>query len=285
MTDITVIILTKDEELNIRRCINSIKNLADRIIVVDSGSKDRTVEISKKLGAEVFEHPFIHYAAQFNWALDNTKITTTWVYRIDADEYVTPELSNEILRKCKEHRNDDVTAFLMKHKLYFLGKYLKHGGAYPFIKITIFKPQYARFEERAMGEHVVPLKGRCLQFTNDCIHYDCKNLTTFIDKHNKYATREVIDYFERRKKKKNQAALYQAAERTKWLRDGLYYKLPKFFRARLYFLFCYYIKLGFLDGKAGKIYAWIQAYMYRYIVDAKIVEQEINEKEKLENES
>lgn len=273
MNDITAIILTKNEEVNIERCIKSIKSFVDRIVVIDSGSTDRTVEIAKKMGAEIFEHPFKHYAAQFNWALDNIGLNTTWVYRIDADEYVTTELAQEIVAKCKAHHDDDVTAFLMKHKLYFLGKYLTHGGAYPFIKITVFKPEYARFEERAMGEHVVPVKGRCIEFTNDCIHYDCKNLTAFIDKHNKYATREVQDYFERKGNLKGQASLYQTAERTKKLRDSIYYKLPMFFRAKLYFWYRYYIRLGFLDGRSGKIYAWIQAYMYRYIVDAKIFEE------------
>lgn len=273
MNDITAIILTKNEEVNIERCIKSIKSFVDRIVVIDSGSTDRTVEIAKKMGAEIFEHPFKHYAAQFNWALDNIGLNTTWVYRIDADEYVTTELAQEIVAKCKAHHDDDVTAFLMKHKLYFLGKYLTHGGAYPFIKITVFKPEYARFEERAMGEHIVPVKGRCIEFINDCIHYDCKNLTAFIDKHNKYATREVQDYFERKGNLSGQASLYQTAERTKKLRDGIYYKLPMFFRAKLYFWYRYYIKLGFLDGRSGYIYAWIQAYMYRYIIDAKIFEE------------
>ena len=229
------------------------------------------------MGAEIYYHPFEHYAAQFNWALDNTDITTTWVYRIDADECVTDELAIEIVEECQKHHDDDTTAFLMKHKLYFLGKYLTHGGAYPFIKITVFKPKFARFENRAMGEHVVPQKGRTLQFKNDCLHYDCKNLNAFIDKHNWYATREVADYYARKKSINEQASLYQVAEKTKKLRDGFYYRLPKFFRARLYFWFRYYVQLGFLDGDAGRVYAWIQAYMYRYIVDAKILEAEINE--------
>lgn len=276
MNDITAIILTKNEEVNIERCIQSIKNIVDRIVVVDSGSTDRTIELAECMGAEIYQHPFKNYAAQFNWALDNTNISTTWVYRIDADECVTEDLADEIVNECKIHHDDDVTAFLMKHKLYFLGRYLTHGGAYPFIKITIFKPQFARFEEREMGEHVVPQTGRCLQLKNDCLHYDSKNLNAFIDKHNWYATREVADYYERKDSLEKQASLYEVAEKTKKLRDGFYYKLPKFFRARVYFWYRYYFKLGFLDGQAGKIYAWMQAYMYRYIVDAKIYEHEIN---------
>lgn len=277
MNNITAVILTKNEELNIKRCIDSISNWVDRIVVVDSGSVDKTVEIAQGLGAEIYKHPFLHYASQFNWALDNTNISTTWVYRIDADECVPQELAEEIVNKCKLHEKDDVTGFLMKHKLFFIGRYLKHGGTYPFVKITVFKPEFGRFEDRPMGEHIVLRSGRCLTFNNDCIHYDFKDLTTFIEKHNWYATREVVDYFERQKKLKEQAALYTQAEKTKMIRDGFYYKLPKFIRAKLYYIYRYYIRLGFLDGTPGKIYAFIQAYMYRYIVDAKIYERENNE--------
>ena len=277
-SDLTAIILTKNEEANIKRCILSLGDIPKRIIVVDSGSTDDTVNIAKNLGAEIYTHPFKHYADQFNWALDNTDIKTTWVYRIDADEALTPELKTEVERRCLRHANDNVNGFLMKHKLFFLGKYLKHGGAYPFIKMTVFKPRYARFEDRAMGEHVVLKEGRSVLLENDCLHYDCKNLTAFIDKHNSYATREVKDYNDRLGR--SQALLYSKAERTKKLRDGFYYKLPKFIRARLYFWYRYYIQLGFLDGKPGKIYAFIQAYFYRYIVDAKIYESEINRRKK-----
>lgn len=281
MTDITAIILTKNEEVNIKRCIQSIKGIVDRICVVDSGSTDKTIEIAESMGAEIFYHiPFINYAEQFNWAVDNIDLTTTWVYRIDADECVTSELATEIVEQCEAHRSDDVNGFLMNYKLCFLGKCLTHGGAYPFTKITIYKPQYARFEERAMGEHVVLSQGRCLTLKNDCLHYDCKSLTAYIDKHNWYATREVQDYYDRQERIAQQADLYTKAEVTKKLRDGFYYKLPMFFRAKLYYWYRYYVQLGFLDGKEGKIYCIIQAYFYRFIIDAKIYEHEIKGKTK-----
>lgn len=278
--DITAIILTKNEEVNIERCIRSILGLVDRIVVVDSGSADKTVEIARSLGAEIYNHPFVHYAAQFNWALQNTDIKTKWVYRIDADEAVPPELAEEIKQNCHTHHDDDVNAFLMKHKLYFLGRFLKHGGAYPFVKITVFKPEFADFENRPMGEHIVLKSGRCLSFENDCMHYDCKSLTAFIDKHNSYATREVQDYFEHLNRRKEQASLYQRAEWTKKLRDGLYYKLPLFWRARFYYWYRYYLQMGFLDGTPGRVYAFIQAYWYRYLIDAKIYEKQVEERKK-----
>ncbi len=280
MNDITAVILTKNEEVNIERCIKSILGLADRVVVVDSGSTDKTVQIACSLGAEIFTHPFVHYADQFNWALRNTHINTKWVYRIDADEIVPPELKDEILQQTRLHRGDDVNAFLMKHKLYFLGRFLRHGGAYPFVKITVFKPEFADFENRPMGEHIVLKSGRCLTFQHDCLHYDCKSLTAFVEKHNSYATREVQDYFGHLNSSQEQASLYKRAEWTKKLRDGLYYKLPLFWRARFYYWFRYYAQMGFLDGTPGRVYAFIQAYFYRYLIDAKIYEKRVFKQEK-----
>ena len=274
MADITAIILAKNEEANIQKCIRSIKGFVERIILVDSGSTDQTAAMAKELGVETYFHEWKHYADQFNWALDNIPISTKWVYRIDADEVVPPELAEEIEEETERHKDDSINGFIMKHKLFFLGRFLTHGGAYPFLKITIFKPEYGRFENRAMGEHVVLEEGTTLTLEHDCLHYDCKSLTAFVDKHNSYATREVIDYYERRNALKAQAELYGEAERTKKIRDGLYYRLPLFLRARLYYWYRYYIKLGFLDGTPGRIYAFLQAYWYRYLVDAKIYEAE-----------
>lgn len=273
MNDITAIILTKNEEVNLERCIKSINKKIKKIIVVDSYSSDKTVDIAKKLGAKVYQHEFNNYAVQFNYALDKLNIDTKWVFRLDADEVVTKELLSEIEEKIEIHKNDNVNGFLMKYKLIFMGKYLKHGGCYPFVKVTVWKKDYGRFEERDFGEHVVLNEGVFETFDNDCLHYDFKNIDSFVNKHNWYATRECNDYYNR--KTMNQDVLYKQAENIKKIRDGFYYKLPLFLRAKLYYIYRYYFKLGFLDGKEGKIYAMIQAYFYRFIVDAKIYERKM----------
>lgn len=281
MNDITAIILTKNEEVNIERCISSITGIADRIVVVDSGSTDRTLEIARSLGAEIFEHsPFVHYARQFNWALDHTGITTKWVYRIDADEEVPVSLGEELVAACKAHYDDDVNGLVMKFKVFFMDRFLTHGGIYPFYNLTVFKYGLGRYEDRAMGEHVVLSEGRTIDLKNDCLHYDFKDLTAWINKHNWYATREVDDYFETLALRQAETSLYHEAEKTKKLRDGLYYKLPKFWRARFYYWYRYYFKLGFLDGQAGKVHAFLQAYWYRFLIDAKIMEREIKSEQK-----
>ena len=280
MTDMTVIILTKNEETNIERCVRSVQGWVKRIVVVDSGSTDHTVEIARSLGAEVVNHePFVDYGRQFNWAIDNTGIRTTWVFRLDADEVVTLELRTELEGLLAKHHDDDVSGFMMRYKVEFLGRYLKYGGFYPFQKITIFKYGKGRFEERAMGEHIVLAEGRCVNLRNDAIHHTLKTLDSYIDKHNWYAAREVQDYFDRRSGREN-AILDGQPEKAKKLRDGLYYRLPMFLRAKLFFWYRYYLRLGFLDGTPGYIFAFMQAYWYRTLVDAKIYEHNQNNNSK-----
>lgn len=280
MTDTTVIILTKNEETDIERCIRSVQGWVKRIVVVDSGSTDRTIEIAERLGVEIVRHePFVDYGRQFNWAIDNLRIKTTWVFRLDADEVITPELRKELEKELEHHATDDVSGFMMRYKVEFMGRYLMHGGFYPFQKITIFKYGKGRFEERAMGEHIVLSEGRCVYLRNDAIHHTLKTLDLYINKHNWYATREVQDYFDVRSGREN-AQLDGQPEKAKKLRDGLYYRLPMFLRAKLFFWYRYYLRLGFLDGTPGYIFAFLQAYWYRTLVDAKIYERNLNKDDK-----
>jgi len=274
IANITAIILTKNEEANIERCINSIKDWFTRIIVVDSGSIDKTVEIAESMGVEVYNHiPFENHGKQFNWAVDNIQIDTPWIFRVDADEVVTEELASEIISECHKHLDDDVNAFEMRFKVFFLGRFLKHGGAYPFCKINIFKKDKARFNERPLGDNVELYEGRYLQLKNDCLHYDFKNLSAFIKKHDWYADLEVQSYYG--SLDCEAANISNAAKLRKALRVSLYYKLPRYFRAKLYYWFIYYIRLGFLDGEAGHVFAFLQAYFFRFVVDAKIYEQKL----------
>lgn len=116
--------------------------------------------------------------------LDNVRVKTTRVYRIDADVIVTPEFGVEVVSACKEHHDDDVNGFDMKFLIAFMGTFLRHGGVYPFYNLTIFKFDRERYENRAMGEHVILREGKCLDLKNDCSHYDFKSLDAWIDEHN-----------------------------------------------------------------------------------------------------
>ncbi|WP_197473445.1 glycosyltransferase family 2 protein [Fervidobacterium ngatamarikiense] len=201
VADLTVIILTKNEELNIPQCIESVKSIAKRVVVVDSFSTDNTVDIAKRMEADVYQHEFINHSKQFKWALENTNIRTKWVLRIDADERLTPETAIEIEEKTKAHENDNVNGFLIKRRNYFLGRFIRHGGMYPLKFLRPFKHGKADVEDRNMDEHIVLLEGRYLELENDLLHFDFKDLHSRIAKHNEYARKEVQDYFEKREER------------------------------------------------------------------------------------
>lgn len=272
MADLTTIILTKNEELNIERCINSVKKVSKRIVVVDSFSTDKTVEIAKALGAEVYQHEFINYGKQFQYAMDNTNIQTQWVFRFDADERLTEEGSAELEELCKKHKDTDVNGFIFKLEVNFLGRSLKHGGTYPFKKLCIFKYGKAYMEERSMDEQIVLTEGRCIEMKTVSEHLDFRDLSYWISKHNWYATRAAKDYFDHLDSGDDYTKLDLTCKLRRIIKYKIYYKMPMRMRCWMYFIYRYWIRLGFLDGKEGFIYAFLQAYWYRILVDAKIYE-------------
>ena len=266
--DLTAIILTRNEEINIEDCIKSIQGLAKRIVVVDSYSTDKTVELAKAMGVEVFQHPFENYAKQYMYAVETAKIDTVWTLRIDADERFTPDSSNELEKICNENMTTDVAGIVLRFKKNFLGKDLYHGGVYPWRKMNCYKTELGAIEDRMMDEHIVLSSGSIVKMKNDCLHFDFKNLEFWINKHNWYSSRESVDYFQNMEKPQKREEI----DLKTWIKMNLYYKIPLGMRAHIYYLYRYYIKLGFLDGREGKIYAFLHAYWYRYLVDAKIYE-------------
>ncbi|MFB3164795.1 glycosyltransferase family 2 protein [Neobacillus sp. 179-J 1A1 HS] len=273
MVDLTAIILSKNEEKNIEKCINSIQSIAKRIVVIDSFSNDATVALAKQVGADVYQNPFVNYATQFNWGLENTSIDTKWVLRIDADEEFTPELCDEINRSIPNLK-DDVTGLTINLRVIFMGKWLKHGGMYPFKLLRIFQFGIGKLENRNMDEHVQLTQGEIVELKSDFLHHDFKDLEYWIKKHNWYSNREVMDYYSNRNLPEDNLKNGWAIKK-RIMKNGLYYKLPMFVRAKLFYVYRYYIKRGFLDGKEGKIFHTLQAYWYRFLIDAKIYECEI----------
>lgn len=270
--DVTFIILTKNEEINISDCLNSIRDFAKRIVVIDSGSTDKTCEIAKAKGAEIYEHPFENYARQFNWALDNVNITTKWTFRLDADERLTPELKKELCYLMRSHDNDNVNGITMEAWLYFMGHKIKHG-CHNKRKLMLFKTGIGRIEDCRMDEHTILLKGDAISCKERFIHYDFKDMTRWINKMNWYATREMQDYFESKFGEKTELDQDVIISRTRRMKYEVYYKFPVFIRSWLLFFYYYVIKLGFLDGKEGFVYHYMYHRWYRTLVDAKILEQ------------
>ena len=276
--DVTIVILTKNEEINLPDCLKALEGFAARTLVVDSGSTDKTVEIAKEWGADVLVHPFENYARQFNFALDNGNITTKWTFRLDADERLTPELCEELEALTKEHDDDDVNGITMEAWLYFMGRKIKHG-CHNKRKLMLFKTGIGRIEDRKMDEHTVLSRGTSVYAKNRFIHYDFKNMTHWINKMNWYATREMQDYYEFKQGKDAGFAESDAAiSGTRKKKFGFYYRFPLFLRCWLLFIYYYIFRLGFLDGAEGFVYHYMYHRWYRTLVDAKILEQSITNK-------
>ncbi len=263
-SDITVIILSKNEGKNIEKCIQSAKQIAKRIVVVDSGSTDDTVELAKANGAEVYFHEWGGYAAQSNWALDECNITTEWVFRLDSDERISEELAQEIHTVLASPEAKHTNGYRMRWYVYFMNKKLRFGGTHKPYFLRLFRFGTGRVQNLPMDEHTV-VEGEVKELSGSLIHYDYKGLDAWLNKHVWYSGREM--------QMVNAEVDEESGNMQQHKKRGFYYKLPLFWRARFYYWYRYYLQLGFLDGREGKIFYYLQAYWYRFIIDAKMYEQ------------
>ncbi|EJT0553358.1 glycosyltransferase family 2 protein [Vibrio vulnificus] len=274
--DISVIILTLNEELHIERCIKSLLPICKDIYLIDSNSKDLTVNIAKSLGAKVFVNPWPgNHARQFQWALDNCPIETKWVMKMDADEYVTDELVKEICESINS-TSDDVSGYFVKRKVHFKNKWIRHGGYYPIYLLRLWRNGVGTMEQRWMDEHIKLHSGTTKHLENDLVDDNLNDLTWWTNKHNNYATREAADILNTLYNFNNgdgvEPRLFGTQEQRKRKLKHIYVKIPLFVRPFIYFIYRYFIKLGFLDGREGLVWHFLQGFWYRFLVDAKIFE-------------
>lgn len=277
--NLTVIILTINESRHIVRALNSVKYFASQVFIIDSGSTDNTMSIAYSFGATVLSHSFINHSQQFQWALDNAPITTDWVMRLDADEVIEPDLASEIIERLPA-LPADVVGINLDRKHIFMDRWVRHGGRYPLRLLRIWRHGHGRIEDRWMDEHIVVWGGHTVTFKGGFADWNLNDLTFFTDKHNKYATREAIDVlnqrlglFPRDESLNTKSASWQASAK-RWVKERIYNRLPFTISATLYFLWRYFFQLGFLDGRSGLVYHFLQGWWYRFLVGAKIMELE-----------
>lgn len=271
--DITILILTKNEEDNLSRTLESVAPFARRVVVVDSGSTDRTEEIARESGADFYHNDWINYASQLNWGLDHTGIDTKWTFRLDADEVVLPDLAR-FLAEDLDTVGDDIDGIEIRRRIYFLGRWIRHGGIYPNYMVRIFRTGRVRCEMTLMDEHML-VEGAVHRVDADIKDDNTKPLRWWTAKHNWYSDREVFDIFQREESKAGliEARLFGTpVERKRWLKTRVYTKFPLALRCWLYYVYRYYVLRGFLDGREGRIFHFLQAYWYRFLVDAKYFE-------------
>lgn len=273
---IAVVILTFNEEIHIERCIRSAQAVANEIVVVDSFSTDNTCAIAKDLGAVVYQHKFENYAKQLNWGINQCNIKSEWIWRLDADEYIEPPLAEKVLQTIKD-LSEEVNGIYVNKKIVFMGQPLLHGGWYPVQHLKIIRNGFGACEDRWMDEHLVIFSGTTVFIDGDQTDDNLNDLTWWSHKHVNYAMREAIDTLlvEYNLQNNNETVAPKFwgtdAERKRWLKMK-YAKTPLFVRPFINFFIRYILKAGFLDGKRGFIWHFMQGYWYRMLVDCKIFE-------------
>ena len=277
---ISIIILTYNDEVQIENCLSSLAGLSDDIVIIDSNSKDNTLTICEKFGARVFQNPFINQAIQFNWGLDNIDLKYDWVLRLDSDEILPDRLKREIANKVETP--NDCKGFYLNRRMYWMGRWLRHGRMYPHFILRLFKKGFARYEEKT-EEHLI-IDGEVGFLENDFLENNKKNnLDYFTEKHLQTARGELSEI------QNSESAdvlgslkprlFGHKVNRTRWLKENIYMRTPLFTRPFLYFFYRYFVCLGFLDGKPGLIFHVLQAFWYRFYIDAKVYEARLAAKE------
>ncbi|MBE8719332.1 glycosyltransferase family 2 protein [Sphingobacterium pedocola] len=274
MLDISTIILTYNEEKHIARCIQNAKRFSKEVFLVDSFSSDRTKEIAESMGAIVYQNKWENnHAKQFNWGLANLPITTDWIFRLDADEYLSEDLITEISDKFSVIPAN-VSGIVMERKMIFLGRAITRGNV-QWNMLRLFRYGKGLCENRWMDEHIVLTEGETLQLQH-CFYDDNLNpLGWWIAKHNSYSIKEAIELLN------CEVPLMYTGESIGMLSEDAndkrnkksqYARMPLFWRSFIYFIYRYIFKLGFLEGKEGFLWHFMQGWWYRTLVDAKVYE-------------
>jgi glycosyltransferase involved in cell wall biosynthesis len=275
VAQVSVIILTFNEEANLPACLASLRGLDCELFVVDSGSTDATLRLARGAGARVFSHPFDTYAAQRNWAQRNLPLGCDWVLHLDADERLTPELVDEINRVLGGRPS--VAGFVLRKRTLFMGRWIKHGGHYPAYHLRLFRVDSGSCEERLYDQHFL-VEGEVATLKGDYIDVLTADITTWTVRHARWAELEAREnMIQGRGAGQVRAAFWGSPiERRRWLRQKLFYRLPLFVRPFAYWFYRYVLRLGFLDGPEGLIFHFLQGCWYRFLVDTKVFEAHNN---------
>jgi glycosyltransferase involved in cell wall biosynthesis len=248
---LTVVVLTFDEEVNIKRCLDSVADWNVDIFVLDSYSNDRTVEIARRYTTKIFQHKYEGHAQQWDYALKNLPFRTKWALAMDADFSITPELKRAIDRKLSGPV--DVNGFYVRHRQVFRGKFIRHGTIYPRYWLRLFKLDSVMVDPHDLVDLHFYVRGASSKIEYDLIEDNAKerDLSFWISKQCKFAKKQALEEIVRRQ------------------HSIPFPEKPTLFGI-LFFGYRYFLRLGFLDGKQGFLYHLTQAFLYRLLVDVEI---------------
>ena len=244
--------------------------VSDEIFVVDSFSKDGTVQIAQASGALVVQHPFEHYGEQRNWAIDNLPITGAWQLHLDADEVIDHKLVQAIRSLPEESEH---SGYLLARYVRFLGRIMRHGGMSPTWHMRLFRSGVGQCEARRYDQHFFLKSGSSAQLAGEMIDDIRMPLSEWTARHNRWADGEVAEHLHSEMDGRIKPDAYgDPIQRKRFLRQR-YNRLPLFIRPFALFIYRYVFRLGFLDGVEGFIFWVLQTFWFRFLVDANIWEK------------
>jgi glycosyltransferase involved in cell wall biosynthesis len=282
--NLSVIILAFNEEKNLPACLASLRGLDCEIFVVDSGSTDRTTEIAREWGAQVFFHAFENYAAQRNWAQHHLPLAGEWLMHLDADERLTRELVTEINQTLRVRaqldlstdelsRDEAIDGYLICKRTVFMGRWIRYGGHYPVYHLRLYRRGKGICERRLYDQHFV-VNGKIGKLSADYIDVLSSGINSWIERHTRWAELEARQSLIDKEKNFQVASRFfgNPIERRRWLRTEVYDRVPLFVRPFLYWVYRYFFRFGLLDGREGFVFHFLQGFCFRLLVDVKIDE-------------
>lgn len=281
MKNFTIILLTYNEEQNLPECLDSMAQLKAPIFAVDSYSNDRTLDILEAHHIPYLQHPFENYACQRNWAQANSPFDTEWVFHLDAGERLTPELVQWLNDKFDP--NAEVEGYMFSRRTLFFGKWIKYGGHYPNYHLRLYRKNHGHCENKVYDQHfIVNGEKKVVPAGIDIIDTVTDTIKNFTVSHARWAQLEAAEIVSSQKMKGEVNARFFGSpiERRRWLKNNLFQKTPLFIRSFMYFFYRYFLKLGFLDGRLGLVFHFLQGFWFRFLIDAMVLELSSNKPRK-----
>jgi glycosyltransferase involved in cell wall biosynthesis len=271
MKTVSIMVPIFNEERHLERLLPILKKINIPIFILDSGSDDKSIAIIKKYKLKVISGNWKRFSDKLNYGLDLNPYQTDWIIRIDADEYLDSNFIDFLKSNKLKDVNNNVDAIYINRKIIFLGKWMKHGGVYPGKIVRIIRPGKAYYEPKELDEHVITKNP--LYINIDVVDHPLYDLSQFLSKHIGYAKRFRDDYFSN-----DHRDFLFAKKGQNYLKISLqnfFLKSPLFLRCFIYWIYRYFIRLGFMDGARGFIFTILHAFIYRFIIDALIYEEKL----------
>ncbi|KQM63961.1 glycosyl transferase family 2 [Pedobacter sp. Leaf216] len=274
-SEFSIIILTFNEEVHLPRLLESIKDLQAKIFILDSGSRDETLNIAKTYGAEIKEHAFINHPKQWDFALKNFNITTPWTIGLDADQVVTPALFAQLIQ-FRDADYENINGIYFNRKNYFQGSWIRYGGYYPLYLLKMFRTGIGYSDLNENMDHRFIAPGKTVTWKNGHLleeNLKENDINFWLQKHEKYSDLIAQEEVERMRNLRIQTLKPNLwgnpDEKKAWLKR-LWWKLPLGLRPYLYYSYRMVFQLGMLDNKTARKFHYLQGLWFRKLVDKKI---------------